>query len=233
MIFIVVYLPSIIMSMIPIFVGYDPKESVCFHVAVSSLTRLSSQPLAITPLNLTNIPEYTETHDDSSNTSSYTRFLVPHLMNYAGWAIYVDCDVLALSDILELWNLKDDQYAVMCAKHNYSTRTPVKFLNNSNSNYPKKNWSSVMLINCGHPKNKQITPRWVSEHSGEYLHQFQWLDNSDIGSIPTEWNWLVGEYPKINGVKLLHYTLGAPCFMATDYDTEWEYELAISQHFLQ
>jgi hypothetical protein len=90
-----------------------------------------------------------------------------------------------------------------------------------------------MLINCGHPKNKQITPSWVSEHSGEYLHQFQWLDNSDIGSIPTEWNWLVGEYPKINSVKLLHYTLGAPCFMATDYDTEWEYELAISQHFLQ
>jgi lipopolysaccharide biosynthesis glycosyltransferase len=154
-------------------------------------------------------------------------------MNYSGWAIYVDCDVLALSDISELWKLADNQYAVMCAKHDYTTKTHTKFLNNSNSNYPKKNWSSVMLINCRHDKNKQLTPDSVAKHSGEYLHQFQWLDELDIGSISKEWNWLVGEYPKNDKAKLLHYTLGAPCFVSTDSDNEWNRELEISQYFLQ
>lgn len=214
--------------MIPIFVGYDTREIVCYHVAVSSLTRLSTVPLAITPLNLPNIPYYKETHRDSSTTSSYTRFLIPYMMNYTGWAIYVDCDIVCKEDINNLWKLRDDTKALMCVKHDYKTKVSTKFLNNVNSNYKKKNWSSVMLINCGHPAVQILTPEFVQESSGETLHQFKWLDESLVGSFPIEWNWLVGEYSANQNASILHYTLGAPCFKEyqdCDHAHDWISEL--------
>ena len=198
--------------MIPIFVGYDKSESVCYHVAVHSMTRRSTMPLSITPLNIDNLTDYQESHNDSSNSSSYTRFLVPYLMNYQGWAIYTDCDIVLQDNIVNLWNFRDQSKAILCAQHNYQTKSSVKFLNSKNSNYPKKNWSSVMLINCAHPANKILDPKLIESSSGSYLHQFQWIDQTLIGSLPLEWNWLVGEYPENNQAKLLHYTLGAPCF---------------------
>jgi lipopolysaccharide biosynthesis glycosyltransferase len=198
--------------MISIFIGYDECETVCYHVAASSITRHSSQPVAITPLNLKNIAGYSECHTDSSNSSSYTRYLIPYLSNYIGWALYIDCDVLLTTDIAELWELRDTAYAIQCVKHNYTTKADIKFLGSKNNNYVRKNWSSVMLINCGHPAMQILSPKLVEQSTGQFLHQFKWLDDKLIGSIPIEWNWLVGEYPVNGNAKLLHYTLGAPCF---------------------
>lgn len=198
--------------MIPIFVGYDPRESLNFSVLVNSLTRLASQPISIIPINLENIDFYTETHTDGSTEFSYSRFLVPYMMEYNGWAIFMDCDMLARADISELWSLCDSRYAIMCVQHDYQTSSPIKFLGNVNRNYNRKNWSSVMLINCAHENNRVLTPSLVEQQTGQYLHQFKWLDDKLIGSLPAEWNWLSDEYGVNKDAKLIHYTLGSPCF---------------------
>ena len=198
--------------MIPVFVGYDPREALNFSVLVNSLTRLASQPVSIVPINLENIDFYTETHTDGSTEFSYSRFLVPYMMNYNGWAIFMDCDMLARADISELWSLCDSKYAIMCVQHDYQTSSPIKFLGNVNRNYDRKNWSSVMLINCAHESNRVLTPTLVEQQTGQYLHQFKWLDDKLIGSLPAEWNWLADEYGVNKDAKLVHYTLGSPCF---------------------
>jgi lipopolysaccharide biosynthesis glycosyltransferase len=201
--------------MIPIFIGYDPRESLNFSVLTNSLIKYSSQPLNIIPISLNNLPFYVERHLDGSTQFSYSRFLVPYLMDYNGWAIFMDSDIIAKADISELWSLCDSKYAIMCVKHDYQTSSSVKFLGNQNRNYNRKNWSSVMLMNCGSEHNRSLTPNKVETQTGHYLHQFKWLDDSLIGSLPKEWNWIADEYGVNDNAKLIHYTLGSPCF--TEY----------------
>ena len=200
--------------MINIFIGYDTRESIAYHVCASSILRRSSTPVAVTPLSLSNLKScYNESHSDGSNQFTYSRFLVPQLMNYSGWAIFMDGDMVVLDDIVNLWNLRDEQYAAMVVKHNYTTSSATKYLGNKNENYPCKNWSSVILWNCGHPKNKKLTSNFVSTATGAELHRFSWLDhNKDIGNVPIEWNWLPDEFGANYQAKLIHYTLGTPCF---------------------
>jgi lipopolysaccharide biosynthesis glycosyltransferase len=198
--------------MIPIFIGYDPREAVNYSVLVNSIIRLSSQPVAITPLNLQNLPMYIEKHTDGSTEFSYSRFLVPYLTNYTGWAIYMDCDMLLLDDISKLWALQDSRYAVQCVKHRYSTKQSIKFWGNKNNNYYRKNWSSLMLFNCTHDALTSLTPNTVESRSGNFLHQFEWIEESHIGELPVNWNWLADEYGHNDSASLLHYTLGSPCF---------------------
>ena len=200
--------------MINIFIGYDTRESIAYHVCASSILKRSSIPIAFTPLSLSNIKScYGESHSDSSNQFTYSRFLVPQLMNYSGWAVFMDGDMVVLDDIVNLWNLRDERYAAMVVKHDYTTSSATKYLGNKNENYPCKNWSSVILWNCGHPKNKKLTSNFVSTATGTELHRFGWLDHSkDIGNIPIEWNWLPDEFGANYQAKLIHYTLGTPCF---------------------
>lgn len=198
--------------MIPIFIGYDPRDAVSFSVLCNSIIRLSSQPVSIIPLNLKNLPMYVEKHTDGSTEFSYSRFLVPCLADYTGWAIYMDCDMLLLDDISKLWALQDPKYAVQCVQHQYSTKQSVKFLGNENRSYPRKNWSSMMLFNCEHPALKLLTPQLISSSTGSYLHQFEWLDDLHIGSLSTDWNWLPDEHGVNDFAKIIHYTLGSPHF---------------------
>ena len=198
--------------MMNIFIGYDPRESVAYHVCSNSLLRHSSQPLAITPLALQNLGQYHERHSDGSNQFIYSRFLVPHLMQYQGWALFIDGDMIVREDIAKLWALRDDTKAVMCVHHNYKTRASTKYLGAPNENYPRKNWSSVVLWNCAHPKHKTLTPEFIQHATGAQLHRFTWLDDSDIGALPIEWNWLPDEFGANEDAKLLHWTLGTPCF---------------------
>ena len=172
----------------------------------------TSIPVAFTPLALSSLADYTETHKDGSNTFIYSRFLVPHLMGYKGWAIFADGDMVCNADIAELWALRDERYAVQVVKHDYRTRFPVKYLGNKNEDYPRKNWSSVMLWNCGHEANRLLTPEYVEQSNGSRLHRFLHLDDELIGGLPTTWNWLVEEFPFKNDCKLFHYTVGTPCF---------------------
>ena len=131
--------------MIPIFIGYDPRESIAYHVCSNSIIRNSSCPVSISPLALNILKDYKETHDDGSNHFIYSRFLVPHLMKYKGWAIFMDGDMILRDDISKLWNLRDSTKAVMVVKHDYKTKASEKYLGSKNEDYPRKNWSSVIL----------------------------------------------------------------------------------------
>lgn len=222
--------------MIQIFIGYDPREAATFHVCTNSLIRNSSKPLSIAPLALRNLGGYSETHNDGSNQFIYSRFLVPHLMNYSGWAIFMDGDMLVRSDISELWSLRDESKAVICVQHDYKTKTADKYLGAKNLDYPRKNWSSVVLWNCGHPANAGVTPEFVMNSTGAQLHRFTWLDDSLIGSMPKIWNWLPDEFGENPEAKLLHWTLGAPCFheyATVPMASEWHRESALVNFCLQ
>lgn len=198
--------------MIRLMVGFDQRESVAFHTFVQSVIEVTSVPVSVTPLVLSALPGYSEIHTDGSNTFIYSRFLTPHLAGYSGWAIFADGDMICRDDLKKLWNLRDDRYAVMVVKHDYQTKAHQKYLGNKNENYPKKNWSSVILWNCGHAKNRGLTPEFVMSKDGKFLHRFSWLEESEVGELPREWNWLTTEYPDNYQAKLLHYTLGTPCF---------------------
>jgi lipopolysaccharide biosynthesis glycosyltransferase len=224
------------MKPIPVFVGYDPREAVAYHVCVNSIIRHASQPVCIVPLALNLFNDYKETHTDGSNHFIYSRFLVPHLMDYSGWAIFIDGDMIVRGDIAELWNLQNSYRDVMVVKHDYKTCMPVKYLGARNEDYPRKNWSSVILWNCNSFPNRQLTPEFIQQASGSFLHRFSWLDDARIGELPIEWNWLPDEFGPNPTAKLLHYTLGAPCFEEfadTPQAEEWHQERALAEHCQQ
>jgi hypothetical protein len=213
--------------MIRLFIGYDPREAVVYHVCVNSIIRRATQPVAVTPLALNTLAGYVERHKDGSNQFTYSRFLVPYLMNWQGWALYIDGDMLLRADIAELFNLRDETKALLCVHHDYRTKLRKKYLGARNEDYPRKNWSSVMLWNCGHSANRHLTPDFVQNASGAQLHRFSWLADELIGNLPKEWNWLPDEFGHNDTAKLLHWTLGAPCFpefedeaMANEWDEE-------------
>lgn len=222
--------------MIPIFIGYDHREAVAYHVCSNSIIRQSSKPVAITPLALKNMQDYEEKHTDGSNQFIYSRFLVPHLMEYKGWAIFMDGDMLLRDDIAKLWSLRDESKSVMVVKHDYQTKMTEKYLGAKNENYPRKNWSSVILWNCGHEANKLITPEFIQNSTGAQLHRFTWLNDSLIGELPKVWNWLPDEFGANSEAKLLHYTLGTPSFhdfATTPMGDEWHRERIYTDYCLQ
>lgn len=222
--------------MIKIYIGFDPREAVAYHVCANSIIRRASLPVSLTPLALNNLRGYQETHTDGSNQFIYSRFMVPHLENYQGWAIFMDGDMLLRTDIAELWAMRDESKAVMCVHHDYKTKTTQKYLGATNQDYPRKNWSSVVLWNCGHPANRGVTPQFIEGATGAQLHRFTWLSDDLIGQIPKVWNWLPDEFGPNQDAKLLHWTLGTPCFH--EYATapmaeEWHREALLLNYSLQ
>jgi hypothetical protein len=211
--------------MINVFIGYDSKEKVAYNVLSHSIIQNSTKPVAITPIALNNLKDdfVRERNNISSTEFSFSRFMIPHLMNYQGWALFMDCDMLMFEDIAELWRLRDDRFAVQVCKHDYIPKDEKKFLGQVQTKYEKKNWSSFMLLNC--KKCTTLTPDYVNKASGLELHQYKWLESEDlIGDIPLEWNWLVGEYEHKEDVKNIHFTEGGPWFddyKNCDYSKDW------------
>lgn len=202
-------------DLIRVFIGYDRRMHAVYHVLQHSIISRATQPVAFTPLNVQNLDKllWREHNPLQSTEFSFSRFLTPYLANYEGWAIFMDNDMLFVDDISKLWALRDDKYAVMVVKHDYTPRDDAKFLGSTQTKYEKKNWSSVMLMNCA--KCKKLTPDYVNSASGLELHRFNWLENEGlIGEIPLRWNFLVGEYDKVPVDQLsnLHYTLGGPYY---------------------
>lgn len=202
--------------MITLVVGFDQKEAIVYHTFCQSVLEKTSQPVAFVPLAENALACAKSAQNDGSNKFTYSRFLTPHLMGFEGWAIYADGDMICQEDIANLWTLRDESKAVMVVKHDYQTIASTKYLDSVNVDYPRKNWSSLVLWNCGHPKNKVLTPEFVGQATGAKLHRFTWLDDEDIGELDKSWNWLVQEYPNNRKAKILHYTLGSPCFK--DYE---------------
>jgi hypothetical protein len=178
----------------------------------------ASAPVQFIPLHKPMLSGF-DGQQDGSNAFIYSRYLVPYLQNFNGWALFADGDMACLSDIAELWSLREQHSfnkAVCVVKHDYRTVNTRKYIGSpiesDNFDYPCKNWSSVMLWNCGHYANRILTPEYVSEAGGKALHRFEWLRDEQIGSLPPEWNVLVGEQVIPEIPKLLHYTLGVPGF---------------------
>lgn len=206
-----------------IFVGYDPREDLAYKVCHHSITKRSSIPVEITPIVQSDLRErglyWRERNNLESTEFSFTRFLTPHLSDYQGWAMFVDCDFLYIADIKELVDLIDDKYAIMCVQHDYTPKETTKMDGAVQTVYPRKNWSSMVLYNCGHPKNKTLTPEAVNTQSGAFLHRFQWLEDEEIGSVPFVWNFLEGhnrvvENDPATQPKAVHFTRGGPWFDA-------------------
>jgi len=211
--------------MIRITVGFDTREAVAYHTFCQSILERASCPVSFTPLILSSLQGYEDTHTDGSNSFIYSRFLTPSLFEFKGWAIFADGDMICMDDINKLWQLRDPSKAVMCVKHDYKTVAAEKYLGNKNQDYPRKNWSSLVLWNCEHSANKILTKEFVMQQTGAFLHRFTWLSDNLVGEIPKEWNWLITEYPNNQEAKLLHYTLGTPCF--NDY---WNCEMSTHWH---
>ena len=210
-----------------IWIGFDPRpeEVEGFGVAQHSIRKRLSEDVPIYALRLSALRAAelyhrpTEMRDGRlwdvisgapmSTEFAISRFLVPFLAQ-TGWALFVDADVMARVDLLELFNLGDPSKACMCVKHNYTPRTETKMMGQAQTAYPRKNWSSVVLWNCNHPKTKYLTPNVINTERGLWLHQFAWLHDEDIGSLDPAWNHLVGDNRPNTDAKLVHFTNGTP-----------------------
>lgn len=211
--------------MIRVFIGFDPREAVAFSVLAYSIQARASRPVSIAPLMLSQLRGVLTRvrHPLQSTDFSFSRFLVPYLSGYEGWSIFMDCDMLVRDDIARLYELRDERYAAMVVKHDHRPRENVKFLDQPQSSYEKKNWSSVMLLN--NARCRMLTPDFVNTATGLQLHRFEWLESEElIGSLPFAWNHLVGYDAPRADASLVHFTLGGPYFdeySHCEYAAEW------------
>lgn len=223
-----------------IFIGYDSREPVASYVAAYSLKKRTQAKVNQTFLEHRNLREKklfyrpwlihgeTGEHTDLidgktfSTEFSHTRFLVPKLMGYKGWALFMDADMVFLSDVKKLFEMRDDRYAVMCVKHHYPrNESYTKMDNRQQRIYTRKNWSSFVLWNCGHWANRTLTSEKVNFMSGFDLHTFSWVPDDSIGALPFTYNYISGISPKLasnesglNAGKpaVIHYSDGGPWF---------------------
>ena len=212
--------------MLNVYIGFDPREAVAFYTLAHSILERSSIPVSIAPLMRTQLRKlYWRGRGPTESTEfSMTRFLVPALSGYRGWSLYMDCDMLCRTDIAELASKIpfETEKAVLVCKHEYVPKTERKFLDQVQTRYARKNWSSLMLFN--NERCRALTPDYVNTASGLDLHRFAWVEDRLTGELPLEWNWLVGEYPFNPAAKIAHYTLGGPYFeeyRSCDYAEEW------------
>ena len=212
------------------FVGYDSKEDIAYRVCKYSLLKRASIDIKIFSLKLDELVAknfYNRDIDPLASTQfTYSRFLVPALMHYKGWAIFCDCDFIFLDDIAKITDNLDVSKAVYCVKHDYTPKEKHKMDGQKQTIYPRKNWSSFILFNCSHPKNKTLSVDLVNRGTGAFLHQFKWLEDNEIGSLDERWNWLEGWTSGHNNQSpyAVHYTRGGPWFdewQDVEFAKEW------------
>lgn len=229
-----------------IYIGFDARELSAYLVAVNSLRRQLSQDVPVYALELSTLQqrglykrptEYRNgllydviSEHPMSTEFAVSRFLVPYLAE-TGWALFADGDILVLDDLLSLYAYADPKYAVLCVKHEYAPTSWIKMDSQVQSNYPRKNWSSVCLWNCDHPAVKQImTPDFVNSATGRVLHSFEYFTDDEIGELPIEYNYLVGVTNGDITPKIVHFTEGTPHMRGyefCEYAREWRAELGL------
>ena len=218
------------MSNLNIYIGYDSKEDIAYRVCKHSILKRSSTELKVTSLKLyelvTNKMYFRDIDPLASTEFTYSRFLVPALNKYKGWAIFCDCDFIFFEDVSKILLNLDDSKALYCVKHDYTPKEKHKMDGQKQTIYPRKNWSSFILFNCTHPSNKKLTVDLVNSETGSFLHQFKWLTDNEIGSLDERWNWLEGWTSGHNDKKpyAVHYTRGGPWFdewQDVEFASEW------------
>ena len=220
------------MEPLRVYVGWDSREDIAYQVCKQSILDHASVPVKVIPLKQDDLRKkgiYTRSVDQLASTEfTFTRFLVPYLAGYTGWALFIDCDFVFLDDVKKIFDQADDKYAIMCAQHDYTPKEGTKMDGQVQHVYPRKNWSSMMLINCHSYTNGVLTKELVNNETktGAYFHRFSWVPDAEVGELSHEWNWLVGWYnqPKDGKPKALHYTEGGPWFKEyenCEYALEW------------
>lgn len=226
------------------YIGYDPRERMALRIAELSLKARASIPVDVHHLVLGECQarglfwrpqerrgnQRWDTLSDApcATEFSISRFMVP-ILQHEGWALFVDCDVVFLGDVAELLALADPRKAVMVVKHQHQPNEVEKMDGQKQTAYARKNWSSVVLWNCGHPSNRKLKLGDLNSLPGRALHQFCWLHGDEIGELSPEWNWLVGVQPKPPAPKLAHFTLGGPFlpnWPGAEHDDLWRDEHA-------
>lgn len=218
------------MTKLKIYIGYDSKEDIAYRVCKHSLLKRTNHNIKVYSLKLEELVAqklYFRTIDPLASTEfTYSRFLVPALTSYEGWAIFCDCDFIFLEDVSKILENLDTTKAVYCVQHDYTPKEKHKMNGQKQTIYPRKNWSSFILYNCNHPSNKKLTIDLVNSESGSYLHQFKWLQDHEIGSLDERWNWLEGWTSQHNNKNpfAVHYTRGGPWFdewQDVEFAKEW------------
>lgn len=221
-----------------IYVGWDSQQPRAYDVCRHSILRHATDAPDVIPIQqhtLRTQQVYWRAHDALASTEfTYTRFLVPFLAAYEGWALFMDSDFLVTGDIGQLFAFADPRYAVCCVQHDYQPAESIKMDGAVQTTYPRKNWSSLVLWNCAHPANQCLTPDLVNRESGAFLHRFQWLADGLIGSLPPTWNWLEGwNHPPATGLpKGIHFTRGGPWYPNwgdVAYGELWRHEETLLQ----
>ena len=219
------------MKPLRIFVGWDSREDIAYQVCRRSLEQHASIPLQVIPIRQDELRArglYQRGADPLSSTEfSFTRFLTPYLAGYKGWAVFVDCDFLFRKDVAGLLDYRDSNKALYCVQHDYVPKETVKMDGQLQTQYPRKNWSSFMLINCEHEQVRAMTPQVVNQQSGLHLHRFNWLTDEAIGALPLTWNYLEGWHSAEDCADpiAVHFTRGGPWFAewkGVEYAAEWQ-----------
>ena len=214
-----------------VFIGLDEDEVIAARVCERSMRNSMSpdgpsvyvEPLYQPALRLAGLYQrhtfldHGSQHYDTTDLKpystqfSFTRFLVPALCQWSGWALFCDSDFLWRADVRDLFMLADESKAVMCVKHEHEPPESVKMRHGQKqTRYRRKNWSSLVLWNCWHPANRLLTPHMVNVSPGSWLHAFSWVPDADIGALPEQWNWLEGHSAPTINPAAVHYTRGTP-----------------------
>lgn len=193
--------------MLRVFIGWDSREAECADILTYTLRKQSSVPLDIRYLKLGEL-DFSRPDDPRQSTEfTYTRFLVPEICGYEGKAVFMDCDMICLGDMKQLEDLDMSDHALRVVKHDYRPTASTKMDGQQQTVYPRKNWSSLMLMNCA--KLQLWTTEIVQTQTGAYLHRFEDIPDEQIGEIPNTWNTLDWMNEDTN---LIHYTSGGPWF---------------------
>lgn len=185
--------------MLKIFIGYDERQPVSYTVLSQSIISATSNPVSISPLILKTLPLKRR----GLTPFTFSRFLVPYLCDYKGWALFLDVDMIVQDDISKIFQFADDSKAIHVVK-----------------NVERFEWASLMLFNC--EKCKILTPEYVT--NAQKLHTIEWVREDEIGDIPSDWNHLVGYNSPRSDAKLVHFTQGVPAYPETntcEYSDSW------------
>lgn len=201
--------------MLHIFFGHEERAEAGTHAFLQSVIAHASEPVAVTPITRRAL----DGQPEGSNSFTFRRFLVPWMLKWEGWALFVDgSDMLCRADICEILKLANHYMAVQVVKHEYTSRWPRKYVGTAmeadNAGYERKNWASVMLINCAHFAWRQVTPDFVRNAAPLDLLQLRFLPEDRIGDLPAAWNWMPDEQGYNADAALLHFTAGIPAFEA-------------------
>lgn len=191
--------------------GYDAREAAGTFVFLQSLRETTRARVSV---------EFVggRQRDSTNAFGAHERFSVPARCGFRGLALFVDgADMLLRADLAGLFEEADSYSAVQVVKHDYATRHPRKYIGvpemeADNVDYPRKNWSSVMLFRCDHSACRRLTPEFLEGKSASYLHRFEWAADERVGELSPEWNWLADEYGYGREARLLHWTAGIPGF---------------------